>query len=91
MTIINTLENAVTSINLLKDEAEQLQQDNTVLTDTCKRLEDEQKQGYKTFNTDSHVLIERSDLINIINDNDGVRCSAENVSDEVNSARCSLE
>jgi uncharacterized protein Yka (UPF0111/DUF47 family) len=91
MTIINALENAVTSINLLKDEAEQLQQDNTVLTNTCKRLEDEQKDGYKTFNTDSHVLIERDDLRHIIDDNDDVRCNAENVSDEVNSARCSLE
>ena len=91
MTIINALENAVTSINLLKDEAEQLQQDNKVLTNTCKRLEDEQKEGYKTFNTDSHVLIERSDLRNIINDVDDVAMSADNVADEVNSARCTIE
>ena len=91
MTIINALENAVTSINLLKDEVEQIQQDNEVLTNTCKRLEDEQKDGYKTFNTDSHVLIERNDLRNIIDDNDDLKCSAENVADEVNSARCSIE
>ena len=50
MTIINALENAVTSINLLKDETEQLQKDNDKLTEDIKKLEDEQREGYKTFN-----------------------------------------
>ena len=93
--LINTLDKAVNSLNStmneLRDEITQTQKDNETLTDSIKTLEDEQKQGYKTFNTNTHILLERSALNNLINDVDDVVSSADNVADEVNSARCRIE
>ena len=89
--IQRTLQNAINSINLLKDETEQLQKDNDKLTEDIKKLEDEQREGYKTFNTETHVLLERCELNDLINDIDDCASSADCVADECNSARGSIE
>ena len=89
--IRETLQNAIDNISKLNDVCQQLEQDNNTLTDSIKTLEDEQKQGYKTFNTDTHILLERITLNNLVNDVEDVVSSADNVADEVNTARCTIE
>ena len=89
--IQRTLQNAINSINLLKDETEQLQKDNDKLTEDIKKLEDEQREGYKTFNTETHILLERCELNDLINDVDDCTSTADSVADECNSARGMIE
>ena len=64
--IKETLQNAVNKLNQMYDEVEQLQKDNNQLTEDIKKLEDEQREGYKSFNSDSHVLIEKATLENLM-------------------------
>ena len=49
----------------LISEVTQLEQDNKTLNEQLLNLENEIKEGYKSFNTETHVLIERETLQNI--------------------------
>lgn len=89
--IKDTLQNAVDSINKLNDECEQLQQDNDTLTDSIKKLEDEQREGYKTFNTDSHVLLEKHVINQLINDIDDCYMSCDDAQDYCSQVQSDLE
>ena len=89
--LLNTLKRAVEQIQELEAEVEQIQKDNDKLTEDIKKLEDEQREGYKTFNTETHILLERCELNDLINDIDDCASSADCVADECNSARGSIE
>ena len=54
-------------------EFEQLVRDNAKLNEDLLALEKEKRDGYKKFNTDTHVLVERDTL--------------ENISDELSNAK----
>ena len=89
--ITDTLKKAVSSIQTLEDEAEQLQKDNETLTDDIKKLEDEQKEGYKKFNTDTHILMERSTVNELINNLDDINSEADNTADSASQAQQDME
>ena len=89
--LLDTLKRAVEEIQKLESDVEQMQKDNDTLTEDMHKLENEQKEGYKTFNTDTHILLERITLNNLVNDVEDVVSSADNVADEVNTARCTIE
>lgn len=89
--IKDVLQNAVNAINKLNDECEQLQQDNDTLTDSIKKLEDEQREGYKSFNTDTHVLIEKHVINKLINDIDDVYMSCDDAQDYCSQVQSDLE
>ena len=40
-------------------EIEQMEEDNQTLTEDLQQLEKEKEEGYKSFNTETHVLVER--------------------------------
>ena len=56
------LDNIVSHINTLRDEIVQLEEDNEKLNDDLQLLEKERDNGYKSFNTDTHILINRDEL-----------------------------
>tara|TARA_A100001201_G_scaffold140810_1_gene134740 strand:+ start:283 stop:639 length:357 start_codon:yes stop_codon:yes gene_type:complete len=58
-------------------EIEQMQRDNDTLTESIQKLEKEQKEGYKKFNTETHVLIEKNKLENILEALEDAYCSAD--------------
>ena len=89
--IRETLQNAIDNISKLNDVCKQLEQDNNTLTDSIKTLEDEQKQGDKTFNNNTHILLERCALNNLINDVDDVAMSADNTADSASQAQSDIE
>lgn len=82
---------AIKQVKDFQSEVEQQQKDNDTLTDSIKKLEDEQKEGYKTFNTDTHILIERSVLYDLANDIDDVSMECDNAQDYASSVQCDLE
>jgi len=89
--LLDTLKRAVEEIQKLESDVEQMQKDNDTLTEDMHKLENEQREGYKTFNTDTHILLKRITLNNLVNDVEDVVSSADNVADEVNTARCAVE
>ena len=89
--LIDILKRAVSTIQELESDIEQMQKDNDTLTTDIKKLEDEQREGYKTFNTETHVLLERCELNDLINDVDDCTSTADSVAEECNSARGMIE
>ena len=77
------LENIVSSLNGLKDDIEQLQNDNKKLNDDLLVLEKSRDEAYKSFNTETHMLVEREFLKNICGAAEDVSGSAQQASDEV--------
>ena len=48
-------------------KVEQMENDNEKLNKDIQKLEKERAEGWKKFNTDTHVLMEREELENILN------------------------
>ena len=46
-------------------EVEQMEKDNEKLTKDIQKLEKEQAEGWKKFNTDTHILLKRETLVDI--------------------------
>ena len=67
----------------LISDVTQLEQDNKTLNEQLLNLEDEIKEGYKSFNTETHILVEREFLKNICGAAEDVSDSALRASDEV--------
>ena len=85
------LENTLKQVKDFQSEIEQQQQDNNKLTEDIKKLEDEQREGYKSFNTDTHVLIERHVINQLINDIDDVYMSCDDAQDYCSQVQSDLE
>jgi len=65
--ITQEFDNLITSIQSYKDEIEQMQTNNTKLNEDILALEKEKKEGYKSFNTETHILVSIEEL-NLIKD-----------------------
>ena len=64
------------------DEIEQMEKDNETLTEDLERLEKEKKEGYKNFNTKTHVLVERKLIDDLGFALEEAYSCCDNVSDE---------
>ena len=67
-------------------EITQMELDNKKLNEDIRVLEKEKEKGYKTFNTETHVLVEREALQSAINVADGMSCDADSVVNYIESA-----
>ena len=76
----------VDSLTKLISEVTQLEQNNKKLNEDMLSLEKEVAEGYKTFNTDTHILVERDVLSGINQDIDEAEGYASYAEDESNSA-----
>ena len=76
MSIIDKLTGLISDVT-------QLEQDNKTLNEQLLNLENEIKEGYKSFNTETHMLVEREFLKNVCDAADDVSNSAQQASDEV--------
>ena len=85
------LDNLVKSLNDFKDDIVQLKQDNTKLNEDIQALEKEKDLGYKSFNTETHMLVSKVVLNELRENFDEARSSASYASDEASSARSSAE
>ena len=60
--IVVELDNIVSEISRFRDDIHQLEQDNEKLNDDLQAMEKERDEGYKSFNTKTHILVEISEL-----------------------------
>ena len=89
--ITEGLDNLVSRIQQYRDEVEQVEKNNNKLNDDLKALEKERDEGYKSFNTDTHILIERDVLQSIRDDLQEAKTSANYAVDEAGTAQSCAE
>ena len=89
--LLDTLKRAVEQIQKLESDIEQTQKDNDTLTKDIQKLEIEQREGYKSFNTDTHILMERVEISNLINNLDDICCEADSAADSASQAISDIE
>jgi len=85
--ITEGLDNLVSRIQQYRDEIEQVEKNNNKLNEDLQALEKERGEGYKSFNTDTHILIERDVLKSIKDDLQEAKTSANYAVDEAGSAQ----
>ena len=83
----NELDRIVNRLNEFKDEIEQLQEDNNTLNDNIRLLEAERDDGYKSFNTETHILISIEDLVSFKNEIEDARSSAGGAQEDAETAK----
>ena len=89
--ITEGLDNLVSRIQQYSDEIEQGEKDNNKLNEDLQALEKERDEGYKSFNTDTHILIERDVLQSIRDDLQEAKTSANYAVDEAGTAQSCAE
>ena len=89
--ITDGFDNLVSRIQQYRNEVEQIEKDNNKLNEDLQALEKERDEGYKSFNTDTHILIERHVLKSIKEDLDEAKSSACYAVDEAGSAQSCAE
>ena len=89
--ITEGLDNLVSRIQQYRDEIEQVEKYNNKLNEDLQALEKEKDEGYKSFNTDTHILIERDVLKSIKDDLQEAKTSANYAVDEAGTAQSCAE
>ena len=84
--ITQEFDNLITSIQSYKDKIEQMQTNNTKLNEDIQVLEKEKKESYKSFNTETHILVSIKKLNLIKDDLKEARDCANYAYDEAQSA-----
>ena len=85
------LDNIVGCINRMKDDIEQLEQDNKKLNEDLQALEKERDEGYKSFDTETHMLIDRDALKSLREDLMEAKSSSSYAIDEASNAESCAE
>ena len=81
------MNNLTDTLNGLISNITQMELDNKKLNEDIRELEKEKEAGYKTFNTETHVLIKRDDLDDLMTSLDNLTYTANNAQDEVEQAQ----
>ena len=89
--ITEGLNNLVLTIQQYRDEVEQVEKDNNKLNENLQALEKERDEGYESFNTDTHILIERDALKSIREDLMEAKSSSSYAIDEASNAESCAE
>lgn len=89
--LLDTLKRAVEQIQKLESDVEQTQKDNDTLTEDIQKLEIEQREGYKSFNTDTHILMEREEINKMIGKLEDIGYEADNAADSAHQAVSDIE
>ena len=81
------MNNLTKTLNGLISNITQMELDNTKLNEDIRELEKEKEAGYKTFNTETHVLIRRDDLDDLLTSLDNLTYTANSAQDEIEQAQ----
>ena len=79
------------NLTTLISKITQMEKDNTKLNEDIRAIEKEKEEGYKTFNTDTHILLKRDDLDELLSNIESLESTADNTCDEANSAQSSAD
>ena len=80
------MNNITETLTSFISEITQMEMDNKKLNEDIRVLEKEKVDGYKTFNTETHVLVEREVLQSAINIADELSCDADSIVSYIESA-----
>ena len=80
------MQNLTDTLTTLISEIAQMEKDNTKLNEDIRAIEIEKKEGYKKFDTDTHILVERKFLQDIADTAYEVGSSADSAKDNAESA-----
>ena len=80
------MNNITETLTSFISEITQMEMDNKKLNEDIRVLEKEKVEGYKSFNTETHVLVEREVLEKAINIADGMSCDADSIVSYIESA-----
>ena len=79
------------NLTTLISKITQMEKDNTKLNEDIRAIEKEKAEGYKTFNTDTHILLKRDDLDEVMSDIESLESTADTARDEASSAQSNAE
>ena len=79
------------NLTTLISKITQMEKDNTKLNEDIRAIEKEKEEGYKTFNTDTHILLKRDDLDELMSDIESLESTADTACDEASSAQSNAE
>ena len=79
------------NLTTLISKITQMEKDNTKLNEDIRAIEKEKEEGYKTFNTDTHILLKRDDLDELMSDIESLESTADTARDEASTAQNSAE
>jgi|10_taG_2_1085330.scaffolds.fasta_scaffold60407_3 outer membrane murein-binding lipoprotein Lpp len=79
------------NLTTLISKITQMESDNKKLNEDIRAIEKEKEEGYKTFNTDTHILLKRDDLYELMSDIESLESTADTAHDEASSARSYVE
>ena len=71
-------------------EITQMERNNLKLNEDIRELEKEKEKGYKSFNTETHILVERKVLDNLLSNVNDLRHNASYTLDEIDTAERSI-
>ena len=71
-------------------EITQMERNNLKLNEDIRELEKEKEKGYKSFNTETHILVERKVLDNLLSNVNDLRHNANYTLDEIDTAERSI-
>ena len=80
------MQNITENLTKLISQITQMEKDNLKLNEDIRAIEKEKAEGYKKFDTDTHILVERKTLQHIADTADEVVCSADSARDDMESA-----
>ena len=80
------MNNITETLTSFISEITQMEMDNKKLNEDIRVLEKEKVEGYKSFNTETHVLVEREVLQSAINIADELSCDADSIVSYIESA-----
>ena len=88
------MQNITENLTKLISQITQMEKDNLKLNEDIREMEKEKAEGYKKFDTDTHILVEREkldDLVDradtIVSDADSSSSNCERIEDEVSNAK----
>ena len=84
------MNNVTDSLTKLISEITQIEKNNTTLNEQLLSLEKEKREGYKSFNTETHVLVERKALREVIEYADDLSSNAMYTRDNIESAESNI-
>ena len=84
------MQNLTDTLTTLISEITQMEKDNAKLNEDIRAIEIEKKEGYKKFDTDTHILVERKFLQDISDTAYQVGDDADSSRDDIESAESSI-
>ena len=78
------------NLTTLISKITQMEKDNTKLNEDIRVIEKEKEEGYKTFNTETHILLKRDDLDALMSDIESLESTAQSAYGEAQSAESSI-